>query len=156
VALVGAVVGNLLGGGAMSLPALLGLFLVLGLSARAFVLLVCGYRRAEEADPGEDRATVVLRVTRERLSSLLLTAAAVAAVFIPMAVAGSRAGTEVLSPMAAVVLGGVVTSTLLALGVLPALYLRLSSAVTLTGRPSWGEPREETERAVVSTSVGGA
>ena len=156
VALVGGVVGNLLDGGAMSLPALLGLFLVLGLSARAFVLLVCGYRRAEEADPGEDRATVVLRVTRERLSSLLLTAAAVAAVFIPMAVAGSRAGTEVLSPMAAVVLGGVVTSTLLALGVLPALYLRLSSAVTLTGRPSRGEPREETERAVVSTSVGGA
>lgn len=143
VALVGGVVGNLIAGGGLSLPAQLGLFLVLGLSARASALLISGYRRAEEADPGADRVALVTQVTRDRLGSILLTAAAVAAVFVPIAVAGARAGTEVLSPMAAVVLGGVVTSTLLSLAVLPALYPRLSSA-----------PRSG--RAVPSTSEGGA
>jgi Cu/Ag efflux pump CusA len=129
-ALVGGVVGNLIAGGGLSLAAQLGLFLVLGLSARAGALLISGYRGAEEADPGADRTVLVTRVTRDSLGSVLLTAAAVAAVFIPIAVAGSRAGTEVLAPMAAVVLGGVVTSTLLTLAVLPALYLRISSAVS--------------------------
>ncbi|HEX6493059.1 MAG TPA: efflux RND transporter permease subunit [Candidatus Dormibacteraeota bacterium] len=152
-ALVGGVVGNLIAGGGLSLPAQLGLFLVLGLSARASALLISAYRQAEEADPRADRTALVTRVTRDRLGSILLTAAAVAAVFVPIAAAGTRAGTEVLSPMAAVVLGGVVTSTLLTLAVLPALYLRLSSAVTLAGRPT---PVQVTERAVTSTSVGGA
>ncbi|TMD95947.1 MAG: efflux RND transporter permease subunit [Chloroflexi bacterium] len=157
--LVGGVVGNLIAGGDLSLSAMLGLFLVLGLSARTTVLLIAGYLRAEEqAEAGStaDRVALVLRVTRDRLGSILLTAAATFAVFVPISFAGSRPGTEVLNPMAAVVLGGVFTSTLLSLTVLPTLYVRISSAVSLTGRASRRGGRGAAERTLTSHGVGGA
>jgi CzcA family heavy metal efflux pump len=154
-AAVGGGVGNLLTGGELSLAAMLGLFAVLGLTARHTVLLISGYRRLEAVEEVTHSAGVVLRVTRERLGSILLTSAATAAVFLPMAVAGGRAGTEVLYPMAAVVLGGLVTSTLLTLMVLPTLYLRLSPAVHLTGRaPLRARLRSRPEQATVNTRVG--
>ena len=84
-ALVGGVVGNVITGGDMSLSALLGLFLVLGLSARTTVLLVSSYLRAEEAEEAgsaADRTALVLAATRDRLGSILLTAAATFAVFV--------------------------------------------------------------------------
>jgi Cu/Ag efflux pump CusA len=132
--LVGGVAGNLLAGGELSLAALLGLFTVLGLTARHVVVLISGYRRLEEGEGVANRGALVLRATRERVGPILLTAAATAAVFLPVLVAGSRAGTEVLYPMAAVVLGGLVSSTLVALVVVPSLYVRFSPALTLTGR----------------------
>jgi Cu/Ag efflux pump CusA len=58
----------------------------------------------------------------------VLTAGATAAVFLPPLLLGDVAGLEILHPMAAAVLGGLVTSTLLTVFVLPALYLRLLSA----------------------------
>jgi multidrug efflux pump subunit AcrB len=156
-ALVGGLVGNVIAGGDMSLSALLGLFLVLGLSARTTVLLVSSYLRAEEAGSAADRTALVLGATRDRLGSILLTAAATFAVFVPIAFAGNRPGTEVLNPMAAVVLGGVITSTLLTLTVLPTLYLRISSAVTLTGRAPRRRGRGgAAERSLTSSGVGGA
>ncbi|HEV3124016.1 MAG TPA: efflux RND transporter permease subunit [Candidatus Dormibacteraeota bacterium] len=123
---VGGVVGAYIAGGTMSLGALIGFFAVIGLAARNATLLVRSYQNLESIghvarDPG-----VVLLGARKRLGSVLLANAAVAAVMIPLLWLGNAAGTEVLHPMAPVVIGGLVTSTLYTLFILPALYLRLS------------------------------
>jgi Cu/Ag efflux pump CusA len=152
--LAGGVAANLLAGGELSLAAMLGLFTVLGLTARHVVVLIAGYRRIEALEGIADR-DAVLRATRDRVGPILLTAAATAAVFLPVLVAGSRAGTEVLYPMAAVVLGGLVSSTLVSLVVVPSLYLRFSPAVTLTGRRALrSRLRPRGERVVTSSPMG--
>jgi Cu/Ag efflux pump CusA len=152
--LAGGVAANLLAGGELSLAAMLGLFTVLGLTARHVVVLIAGYRCIEALEGIADR-DAVLRATRDRVGPILLTAAATAAVFLPVLVAGSRAGTEVLYPMAAVVLGGLVSSTLVSLVVVPSLYLRFSPAVTLTGRRALrSRLRPRGERVVTSSPMG--
>jgi Cu/Ag efflux pump CusA len=153
--LVGGVAGNLLAGGELSLAALLGLVTVLGLTARHIVVLIGGYQRLEAVEGIADLSAVVLRVTRDRVGPILLTAAATAAVFLPVLVAGSRPGTEILYPMAAVVLGGLVSSTLVTLVVVPSLYLRFSPVVTLTGRRTLrSRLRPRGERVVTSSPMG--
>lgn len=106
-------------GGIFSLGALVGLFTVLGLAMRNAVVLVRGYQDQVGLDG-------VLHVTRERVGPILLTALATAVIMIPLLVFGGAAGMEVLYPLAATVLGGLVTSTLLSLFVLPTLYSRMN------------------------------
>jgi Cu/Ag efflux pump CusA len=124
---VGGVLAAYLAGGVMSLGAVVGLLAVLGIAVRSNVLLVRGYQRLGE--PGvRPSAELVLRGTRERVAPTVLTALTTAAALVPFVLLGSVAGTEVLHPLAVVVLGGLVTSTLLTLLVLPALYLRFAPA----------------------------
>jgi Cu/Ag efflux pump CusA len=66
----------------------------------------------------------VLRGARERLSPILMTTLATGLAIVPLIVAGNRAGHEIEHPLAIVIVGGLVTSTLLNLFVLPSLYLR--------------------------------
>jgi Cu/Ag efflux pump CusA len=110
-----------LAGGLLTLGALVGLFTVLGIAARNGVVLVGAYRRLQDGALDHE---AVLRVTRERAGAILLTAVATAAVLLPPVLFGAVPGADVLHPLAAVVLGGLVTSTALALFVLPALYVR--------------------------------
>ena len=119
----GGVVAASLAGGIVTLGALIGFFTVLGIAARNGVVLVGDYQRL--AVGGRE---AVLAATRARAGQVLLTAAATAAVMLPPLVLGGIPGAELLRPLCAVVLGGLVTSTLLALLVLPALYLRLAPA----------------------------
>jgi Cu/Ag efflux pump CusA len=80
---------------------------------------------------------LVLRGARERLAPILMTASATALALLPLVVFGNRPGQEIEHPMAIVILGGLVTSTLLNLFVLPSLYLRFGRPVTrLTQRPA--------------------
>jgi Cu/Ag efflux pump CusA len=95
---------------------LTGLLTVLGLAARHGVLLVQALRRH-----GDPTAAV-----REVAGPVLLTALLTAAVLLPLAFWGGAAGAAMLRPMAVVVLGGLVTSTVVTVLVVPALYLRLS------------------------------
>jgi Cu/Ag efflux pump CusA len=115
-------------GGVMTLGALIGLFAVVAIAVRNSVVLLSGYQRLASSQGLPADAESVLRVTRERVGAIVLTAGATAAVFLPPLVLGGVAGLEVLHPMAAAVLGGLVTSTLLTVFVLPALYLRISPA----------------------------
>jgi CzcA family heavy metal efflux pump len=124
---VGGVLAAYLAGGVMSLGAVVGLLAVLGIAVRGNLLLVRGYQRLGEQGV-RPSAELVLRGTRERVAPTVLTALATAAALVPFVLLGSVAGTEVLHPLAVVVLGGLVTSTLLTLLVLPALYLRLAPA----------------------------
>jgi Cu/Ag efflux pump CusA len=123
---VGGVVGADIAGGTMSLGALIGFFAVIGLAARNATLMVRTYQRLEASARRARDAGVVLLGTRQRLGPVLLANAALAVVMIPLLALGTVAGTEVLHLMASVVIGGVVTSTLYSLFILPALYLRLS------------------------------
>jgi Cu/Ag efflux pump CusA len=152
--LVGGVAANVLAGGELSLAAMLGLFAVLALAARQIVLLVSGYRYLEATEPGTGRVELVVQATRDRVGSILLTVLATAAVFVPVMVAGSRAGTEVLRPMAAVVLGGLVSSTVVLLFVLPALYLRLSPVVGHHPAPRRARWRPRGAQAATDSRLG--
>ncbi len=119
-ALVGGVLVAPLAGGVRTLGALLGLLAVLGIALRAGLLLVLQARPEQDGlRPGPDP---VLRATRERVGAVLLTALATGAVVLPFAVSGTVAGTELLHPLAVVVLGALVSSTLVVLLVLPALW----------------------------------
>ena len=120
-ALVGGVLIAPLAGGVRTLGALLGLVAVLGIALRTGLLLVLHARPEQDGlRPGPD---LVLRATRERVGPVLLTALATAALVLPFAVSGTVAGTELLHPLAVVVLGALLSSTLVVLLVLPALLL---------------------------------
>jgi Cu/Ag efflux pump CusA len=125
-------------GGIMTLGALIGLFAVLGIAVRNSVVLLSAYQGMQ---PGEDATPdidSVMSATRERAGAILLTAGATIAALIPLVVLGPIAGAEILQPLAVVVIGGLVSSTLLSVFVIPTLYLRL--ATTVRGQPSDVEP----------------
>jgi Cu/Ag efflux pump CusA len=80
---------------------------------------------------GKITRELVLEGTRERFLPIVLTAIATAAAFLPFIVFGNIPGQEILQPMAIVVLGGLVTATLVSLYLLPALYLWLKPEVPM-------------------------
>jgi Cu/Ag efflux pump CusA len=127
-ALVGGVLAAWFVGGVRTLGAMLGLLTVLTIAARNGVLALSAYQRRAQQD-GElfVPAATVFAMTRARVASVALTAIATAAVFAPLIVLGRIPGTEVFYPMALVVIGGLLSSTLVTLFILPALYLRFRS-----------------------------
>ena len=125
-ALVGGVAGAFLSGGVLSLGSLVGFVTVLGIAARNGIMLVSHYRHLEEQEGVTFGRELILRGAEERLSPILMTALATALALLPIAVGGNRPGQEIEHPMAIVILGGLVTSTLLNLVLMPALYFRFS------------------------------
>ena len=123
-ALVGAVVATFLTGGVLSLGSLVGLITVIGISARNGIMLVSHYRHLELAEGGQFGRDLIVRGSEERLAPILMTALATGLALVPIVLGGSRAGYEIEHPLAVVILGGLVTSTLLNLFIVPALYLR--------------------------------
>jgi Cu/Ag efflux pump CusA len=113
-------------GGVLTLGSFLGLLAVLGIAARDGLLLIKRYQHLEREGEVFGRA-LVLRGTRERLVPTLLTGAATSAILIPLVGLGARAGLEIVHPMAVVMLGGLITATLMTLFVVPALYLRFGA-----------------------------
>jgi len=122
-ALVGGVPAALVAGGELSLGSLLGFLALLGLGVRTGVVLVRHFQDLEREDERFGRG-LVERGTRERAVPILTSTIATAVVMLPFVIAGPRPGLEVVHPMAVVVLGGLVTFSILSLFVLPALYLR--------------------------------
>lgn len=105
----------------LSLGTLVGLATVFGISSRNAILLLAHYEHlvsAENASPGLD---AVLRAAAERLTPILMTALVTALGLVPLALGLGKAGYEIEGPMAITVLGGLASSTLLNLFVLPAL-----------------------------------
>ena len=125
-ALSGGVIAAAITGGDITLGSAAGLIAVAGLAVRGSILLVRQYQQRQR--DGEAFGTeLVIGGTRDRLVPTLTTALASAAVLIPFAVRGGSVGSEIVGPMAVVLLGGLVTTTLVNLVVLPALYLRFGS-----------------------------
>jgi CzcA family heavy metal efflux pump len=124
IALAGGLLAALAGGGTISLGSIAGLFAVLGLTARGSVALIRSFQHLERREGQAFGPELVLRGTSDRLPPILMTTVAAAVFFLPFLFTGDAAGFEVLRPMAAVIIGGVLTSALLNLIVVPALYLR--------------------------------
>lgn len=121
-ALVGGVVGTILQGGVLSLGSLVGFVTVLGIAARNGIMLVSHYRHLEESEGQEFGPELVMRGSEERLAPILMTALATGLALVPLIIGGNQPGHEIEYPMAVVILGGLITSTILNLFLLPPLY----------------------------------
>jgi CzcA family heavy metal efflux pump len=125
-ALVGGLIGAYLGGGIISLGSVVGFFTVLGIVARNGIMLITHCQHLEREEGETFGPALVLRGAKERLSPILMTALATGLALVPLVLAGDRPGHEIEYPMAAVILGGLVTATLLNLFIVPTLYLRFA------------------------------
>jgi CzcA family heavy metal efflux pump len=127
-ALIGGVAATLLSGGVLSLGSLVGFVTVLGIAARNGIMLISHYRHLETEEGHPFGNELVLRGSEERLAPILMTALATGLALLPIVVGGNKPGHEIEYPLAVVILGGLITSTLLNLLLMPALYLRFGSA----------------------------
>jgi len=122
-ALAGSVVAAFLTGGVISLGSLAGFLTVLGVAIRNSIVTTNHFNHLERYEGQTFGPELVLRGARERLTPILMTALATALALLPVLLLGNIAGLEIVRPMAVIVVGGLITSTLLDLFVLPTLYL---------------------------------
>jgi Cu/Ag efflux pump CusA len=123
-ALIGGVAGVFLAGGISSVASLIGFITLFGIAARNGIMLVSHIHHLIEQEGVADFRAAVERGARERLIPILMTAMAAGLAVIPLAFGGGKAGSEIQTPMAIVILCGLVTSTFLNMVVVPALYLK--------------------------------
>jgi CzcA family heavy metal efflux pump len=123
-ALVGGVLAAWATGGILSIGSLVGFFTVFGIAARNGILLINHAQHLEREEREPFGVELVLRAARERLAPILMTSLATGLALVPLVALGSRPGHEIEHPLAVVVLGGLFTSTLVSLFVVPSLYLR--------------------------------
>jgi len=123
-ALVGGIFSVILTGGVLSLGSLVGFVTVLGIAARNTIMLISHYRHLEKEESQTFGMELILRGAQERLAPILMTALAAALALLPIILGGNRPGHEIEHPMAVVILGGLVSSTILNLSVMPVLYSR--------------------------------
>jgi CzcA family heavy metal efflux pump len=123
-ALVGGVLAAFATGGVISLGSLVGFFTVFGVAARNGIMLINHYQHLEREEGEPFGPELVARGARERLAPILMTALAAGLALVPLAISGNIPGHEIEHPMAIVILGGLVTSTVLNLFIVPSLYLR--------------------------------
>ena len=126
-ALTGGALAALADGSELSLGSLMGFIGVLGIAARSGILMLSHLRQLERHEADTFSLGLVLRGARERLAPILITGLATALALFPLVVLGGIPGHELVHPLAVVILGGLVTSTLVSLFVLPALYVRFGS-----------------------------
>ena len=127
VSVVGGVLAAAAAGFELSLGVLIGLLAVFGIAVRTIVLLLSRYEDLRENEGEQFGPELVMRGAWERGGPILMTATAAGLALLTLIVAGGhRAGFEILHPLAVVALGGLITSTLVSLLVVPALYLRFA------------------------------
>jgi CzcA family heavy metal efflux pump len=119
-ALIGGVLSIWLTSGILSIPAIIGFITLFGIATRNGILLISHYRTLEAE--GMDLRHTVIQGSRDRLSPILMTALTAGLALIPLAMAGDLPGNEIQSPMAKVILGGLLSSTLLNIFVVPLVY----------------------------------
>jgi CzcA family heavy metal efflux pump len=130
-ALVGGLLAAYFSNGVLSLGSLVGLLTILGIATRNGIMMISHFQHLENEEGMTFGAELVLRGARERIAPIMMTALTTGLALVPLAIAGDLPGHEIEHPMALVILGGLVTSTLLNLLVVPTLYLR------------FGKPRQE-------------
>ena len=121
-ALVGGVVAVALGGGTLSIASLVGFITLFGIAARNGIMMITHIRQLmSEGSSVED---AVVHGSLDRLVPILMTALTAALALVPIVLATGEPGNEIQAPMAAVILGGLISSTLLNLLVVPSLFAR--------------------------------
>ncbi len=119
-ALIGGVLAIYFTSGIVSIPSIIGFITLFGIATRNGILLISRYKHLQE--DGEPLYETVLHGSVDRLSPILMTALTAALALIPLVFNGDKAGNEIQSPMAVVVLGGLLTSTLLNIYIVPIVY----------------------------------
>lgn len=125
-AMLGGVIAVLLSGGTLSLGALVGFVTVLGVSARNGIMLISHYQHLELEEGDAFGPAMILRGAEERLIPILMTALCATLALLPLVARGDAPGHEIEHPMAVVILGGLISSTVLNLLLMPALYARFA------------------------------
>ena len=126
-ALIGGVLAAFATGGILSIGSLVGFFTVFGIAARNGILLINHAQHLEHEEGETFGVDLVLRAAKERLAPILMTSLATGLALVPL-VSRRRPGQEIEHPLAIVILGGLFTSTLLSLFVIPPLYLRFGKS----------------------------
>ncbi|HIS11398.1 MAG TPA: efflux RND transporter permease subunit [Candidatus Avibacteroides excrementipullorum] len=119
-ALIGGVFSIYLTEGEMSIPAIIGFISLFGITTRNGMLLITGYQHMQEE--GMSLRASIMKSSAERLNPILMTALSSALALIPLAINGDLPGNEIQSPMAKVILGGLITSTILNGFIVPVIY----------------------------------
>jgi Cu/Ag efflux pump CusA len=124
VALVGGVLAAYFASeGVITLGSLVGFLTILGVAARNGIMLISHYQHLEEKEGEPFGLGLVMRGARERIAPIMMTALTAGLALVPLVIAGNIPGHEIEHPMAIVILGGLITSTLVNLFIVPSLYL---------------------------------
>ena len=121
-ALIGGVFALLLTTGEVSIPAIIGFISLFGIATRNGMLLISHYNHLQRVE-GYSLHDSIIRGSLDRLNPILMTALSSALALIPLALGGDLPGNEIQSPMAKVILGGLLTSTFLNGFIIPIVYL---------------------------------
>jgi CzcA family heavy metal efflux pump len=119
-ALIGGVFTIYFSSGIVSIPAIIGFITLFGIATRNGILLVSNYQYFKLK--GERLSDYIIKGSVDRLNPILMTALTAALALVPLVIKGNATGNEIQSPMARVILGGLLTSTLLNIYVIPIVY----------------------------------
>lgn len=123
-ALIGGVFSIYFTSGILSIPAIIGFITLFGIATRNGILLISNYQKLQKQ--GSTLYETVVHGSTDRLNAILMTALTAALALIPLALQGNLSGNEIQSPMAKVILGGLLTSTLLNIYIVPIVYSMLN------------------------------
>ncbi len=133
-ALIGGVLAVFWIGNVLNVGSLVGFVTLFGITMRNGIMMVAHWQRLATESPGESHLVLILRGARERLGPILMTALVTGLGLAPIAIWSNQAGREIEGPMAIVILGGLLTSTLLNLFMLPIFASMLGSRLLLDVR----------------------
>jgi CzcA family heavy metal efflux pump len=123
-ALVGGIAAAWLGGGVLSVGSLVGFVTLFGITVRNAIMLIAHYRHLVNREGRRWTSDTAVQGAQDRLPSILMTALVTALAMLPIAIGSDNPGREIMGPMAAIIIGGLVSSTALNLLLLPTLLLR--------------------------------
>ena len=130
-ALSGCVISTVFSGGVLSLGSLVGFVTVIGIASRNAIMLISHYRHLETEEKQPYGVELIIKGALERLAPILMTALAAILALLPIIVTGNKPGQEIEYPMAMIITGGLITSSILNLFVLPLLYHELKKRTQL-------------------------
>jgi Cu/Ag efflux pump CusA len=148
--LTGGLITGLFNGLTFGLGSLLGLLAILGLAARYITTMLGALQGPDRRRTEDDDADTVYDRSREAFGSMIISGIAIAALALPIVILGPRPGLEIVQPLALVLLGGVVSSLIVALFLLPSAYLHLIPPRAEEAPP---EHEDELQPAVAATGA---
>jgi len=134
--LIGGVLGALVTREGLSVAGLVGFVTLFGIIARNGIMLVAHKQLLDAEHPDEDPVARILRAAEERLLPILMTAGAAGLGLLPLVLSMESSGTELESPMALIVVMGLITSTALNMLVIPTIYVWLARRSERGGQPT--------------------
>ncbi|HYE33947.1 efflux RND transporter permease subunit [Methylocaldum sp.] len=138
--LAGGVAAAILTGSTLSVGSMVGFVTLFGITVRNAIMLISHYRHLVEREKRPWNLETAIQGAQERLPSILMTALVTALAMLPIAVNSDNPGREIMGPMAAIIIGGLVSSTILNLLLLPAILLKFGRFEAVGDPPRFGEP----------------